>query len=149
MTTRGASIRDIGYNAFQGVRSDQPAATTAVSVGAYTIIRQSFPAALTGNPDDVTVYAAGALPFRMRIANIWGYVATAVGAVTVNVRSAAGGAGTDVGTVAFGATGYIAMTPVVANTTIELTPGATIGLFLRRSNDTVAGEVLMLVQRTQ
>jgi hypothetical protein len=41
------------------------------------------------------------------------------------------------------------MTPVVANTTIELTPGATIGLYLRRSDDRVAGEVLMLVQRTQ
>jgi hypothetical protein len=124
---------------FQAVAAADPAAPIQV-------IYKAFAAGTPGTPDDVVIYAANALPYKMRVLDVIGFVATNIAAETVKVNDEAAGAGTDAATLDYGAaTGRVVDAAVTATTVY--TPGATKGLFLRRSDQGVAGEVLILVRR--
>lgn len=130
-------------DAVQAVDMAPVAATDAAS--GLVLIRAEFPAGVGGAPDDVQVYAAGALPFKFRAVDVWALVSTAVGASTLDAYTQAGGAGTLLGSVPSAVTGRNAMTAPLA--TAVATPGATEGLFIRRSDSGVAGEVFILARR--
>lgn len=118
------------------------AAAIAAPVQAFF---KSFAAGVAGTPDDVTVYAANALPYKMRILDVIGYVSTAIALSTLTVRDEAAGAGTVVATLDSAATGRVQ--DATATATALLTPGATKGLFVRRSDRGVAGSVIVLARR--
>jgi hypothetical protein len=143
MTTRNAVSRDLGPYGFNGVT-----ATLTPAVGAFTVIRRSIAATgAHGVVIDNTIYAAGSLPYRFRVAKVWGFVATA-DAVTPAVGIWMGALGTvlRLGEISAAATGYRASTLTVT-TPQEAVPGAANGLFVYLDRS-VAMEVLILAQRT-
>lgn len=110
------------------------------------VLFKAFAAGVGGSPDDVVVYAAGELPYKMRILDVIGFVDTTVVAATVDVQDEAAGAGTTAATLDFAtATGRVTNDTFTGTTVYDT--GATKGLFLRRSDDGVAGEVLIYVRR--
>lgn len=98
-----------------------------------------------GAPDDVEIFAAGALPYTMRVLDVIGLIDTAVVASTLSIRDEAAGAGTESAALDSGSAGRV----VDPNKTVSAvyTPGATKGLFIRRSDNGVAGEVQVYVRR--
>lgn len=109
---------------------------------------KSFAAGAAGTADDVTIYAVNTLPYKIRIMGVSASIATAIGASTLTIRSAAGGGGTLAATVSSGSTGFVSATSLgAANASVVLTPGALIGLFVRRSDRGVAGEVHIYARR--
>lgn len=126
-------------------RDQAPVDAADVAAGAI-LLRAELAAGAGGSPDDVTVYAANALPFKFRVVDAWAMISTAVGASTLNLYTQAAAAGTLVaGPLDSAATGIVRMTG--PTTSALATPGATEGLFVRRSDDGVAGEVFLLVRR--
>ena len=106
---------------------------------------KAFAAGGGGSPADITLYAANALPFKLRVVDSWLFVSTAV-AGTGTLRDEAAGAGTAASSGSTVATGRIPMDPT-SDASAVLTPGATKGLFLYLSDDAAAGEVFVLVRR--
>lgn len=130
------------------VEAEDVAAVADTTIAAAPFeIRKSFTALAAGTADDVTIYAAGALPFKMRILDVYALVSTAGagGAMTLTVRDQSGGLGTAVATIDDSGAGRIAPTAFTATTL--LTPGATKGLFIRRDERDVAGEVVIKARR--
>lgn len=122
-----------------------PVDATDVAAG-LVVLRVPLVAGGGGSPDDVQAYAANALPFKFRVLDAWAMVSTGVGASTLNVYTQAAGAGTLVaGPLDSAAAGIVRMTG--PNASALAVPGATEGLFIRRSDDGVAGEVCLLVRR--
>lgn len=122
------------------------AAPSLEGLSAVSVIHQSFAAGGGGSPDDVIIYNANS-PFAFRILDIQVVVATAVGASTLQLRGATGGAGATYSD-AFdssatgrardaGAGGDDATDLIAKNGTVVL----------RRSDNGVAGEVLIFVRR--
>jgi len=107
-------------------------------------IRSEFAAGGGGSPDDVALYAANALPYKFRVLDAHVKVSTAVGGSTLLLRDEAAGAGTLLASMSGAATGRSEMSD---NLTAVATPGATKGLFLRRSDNGVAGEVIITIRR--
>jgi hypothetical protein len=97
-----------------------------------------------GAPDDVTLYALDAVPFKFRVLQAWFDVTTAVGASTCELNDEAAAAGTTLATFSTGAAGLV---PTTSDIGAVLTPSATKGLFLRRSDSGVAGNLIVLVRR--
>ncbi len=96
----------------------------------------------SGTADDVTIYAVNTLPYKIRILSAEAHISTAVALSTLNVRSAAAGGGTlAAGPIDSGSTGIAAATG--PNATVVLTPGALVGLFVRRSDRSVVGEIVI------
>lgn len=120
----------------------QPVAATDLLSGTVCI-RKALTAGGGGAADDVTIYAVNTLPYsKMRILLVEGYISAGnAGGRSVQIRGAAAGGGTLVGTVAAVNTGYNGMSGVTA--TQVLTNGASVGLFARRSDSAIAGEVLV------
>jgi len=114
------------------------------SMNPVAILRKAMVAG-GGGADDVTIYAAGQLPFKMRVCDVFAFVKTAAGGSTVAVRTRAAGAGTLLSTVDSAATGRVAGA-APSDATVVATPGALEGLFLRRSDNTVVGEVFVLLR---
>lgn len=122
-----------------------PVAAADIAAG-LVVLRVPMAAGGGGAPDDVTAYAANALPFKFRVLDAWALISTAVGASTLNVYTQAAGAGTLVaGPIDSAVAGIARMTG--PNASALAVPGATEGLFVRRSDDGVAGEVFLLVRR--
>jgi len=124
----------------------QPVAAVDVAAASFEI-RKSFTALAAGSVDDITIYAANALPFKMRIMDVYALVSTAGigGAKTLTVRDQSGGLGTAVATIDDTATGRIA--PTAFTGTTLLTPGTLKGLFIRRDQRDVAGEIVIVARR--
>lgn len=142
--TRSADEIASGYDLPPVVAGDDaPAVAAADVVSPVTLLRCPFTAGAGGAADDVTIYAVNTLPFKFRVVDVWGYIATAAGA-TVAVRTAAVGAGTLLGTVASNATGRFDGT---GTATAVATPGASAGLFLRRADSGAAGEIFLLIRK--
>lgn len=124
-----------------------PVAASAIAAAPVTFYK-AFAAAAAGTPDDVTVYAVNTLPYAIRITGASASVATAIGGSTLAIRSAAGGAGTLAATISSAAAGLIpAVSLGAGNASVVLTPGALVGLFIRRSDRGVAGEVFIQARR--
>jgi hypothetical protein len=109
------------------------------AAGTFTI-RKAFTALGAGVPDDVTIWAANALPFKFRVLDAIAYIGTAIALSTLDIRTRAGGAGTQLASTASATTGRQTNT---LNGSVVATPGTLEGLFIRRSDRGVAGEVLL------
>lgn len=128
------------------VGADDMKVVAATDAAAAPIeFRKAFAAGIAGTPDDVVVYAANTLPYKIRITNASALVSTAIALSTLDVRDQAAGAGQLAATMSSAATGPQPMTG--PNVSVVLTPGALIGLFIRRSDRGVAGEVVITARR--
>ena len=124
----------------------QPVAAADAAAATFEI-RKSFTALAAGVVDDITIYAANALPFKMRITDVYALISTpgVAGAKTLTVRDQSGGLGTVVATIDDTAAGRISPTAFTASTV--LTPGTLKGLFIRRDQRDVAGEIVIVARR--
>jgi hypothetical protein len=119
-----------------------PVAGSNPASGLVTIF-SSFAAGGGGSADDVEIFPAGALPFKFRVLDFLVYVATAVGASTIEARDEAGGAGNVLASADSATTGRQTNAETVTGVA---DPGSTKGLFLRRSDSGVAGEAVLIVR---
>lgn len=103
----------------------------------------SLPPGISGSPDDVEIFPVGSLPFKCRVLDLILYVSSSPGASTVQLRDEAGGAGT---LLASADSGSIGRQPNTEKATTVATPSPSKGLFARRSDDRVGGEVVLLVR---
>lgn len=125
-----------------------PVAAAAVAAAPIIFFKALASGGASGTPDDVTIYAVNTLPYKIRILDAVANISTAVGASTLQVRSAAGGVGTLAATLSSAATGTAQTTSLGAgNVSVVLTPGASVGLFVRRSDRSVVGEILITARR--
>ena len=122
-----------------GVQRTQTCVADA-SIGQEFVIRKALVAGVGGTADDVTVFAVGALPAKMRVTGFTVIVTVDASGSTVAGYTAASAGGTEFGTVASTATGRVS--DLTSSTTL-LTPSGSVGMFIHRSNNTVAGEVLV------
>lgn len=129
-------------NSIQASDLAEVLATDAAS--GLILIRKAFTAAATGSADDVTIFAVNALPFKFRVVDAWCFVATAISSSHAYLRTRAAGSGTLLATFDSGSTGRVNMSDTA---TAVATPGSLNGLFLRRSDRAIAGEVFALVRR--
>jgi len=109
------------------------------AAGTFTI-RVLFAAGLGGNPDDVTIYAANALPYKFRVLDAIAYVSTNVALMTLDVWTRPSGAGTHLASMSGATTGR---NPNLLTASAVATPGTLEGLFVNRGDDGIAGEVLL------
>lgn len=129
------------------IQAQDMAPVAAADVGSGLILlRVPMTAGGGGSPDDITVYALNALPYKFRIVDSWAFISAAVGGATVTAYDEAAGAGTAGPAISGAATGRAAGAPASDASTVY-TPAATKGLFLRRSDDGVAGEAFLLIRR--
>lgn len=116
----------------------------AAGLGPLLVIRKSFSAGVPGSADDVTIYNADA-PFAFRIIDSFALVSTLIALSTLTLRTATAGGGSAVSDVwpsaAIGVQRNVLMT---ASSTIALNGT----LVLRRSDIGVAGEVMIIIQKT-
>jgi hypothetical protein len=97
----------------------------------------------SGTADDVTVYALNKLPAaKMRILEVYAVISTAVGASTMQVRTQAAGAGTLCAQVSSATAGHAVQDNTVTASQV-ITNGASVGLFIRRSDRSVVGEMFI------
>lgn len=127
------------------VEAQDIAAVSALTpMSGVALIRQSLGAGGGGSADDTVVIVAGGLPFKFRIIDAWGYVSTPVSGSTLEVRTQVGGVGTKLAELDSNSTGQKRWQGLLS--TGVASPGALEGLFVRRSDDGVAGEVFLLVR---
>jgi len=127
-----------------------PAAVEATDLVAAPIsIRKAMVSGGTsGTADDVTIYAVNNLPYAIRILDAHAVISTAVVGSSLTVRSAAAGAGTQAAVVSSASAGVARASALGAsNTSVVLTPGSSVGLFVRRSDRSVVGEVVITARR--
>jgi len=99
-----------------------------------------------GGADEVTLIAAGSLPYPFQVCDVWAKISTAVAGSWV-LGDQAGGAGQDIATLSSAATGT-RIPSTAPLTSIAVPLGATKGLFLARSDSTAIGEVFAIIKRT-
>lgn len=125
--------------------SISPVAAAAVDAPLVTFRKALASGGSSGTLDDVTIYAVNTLPYKVRILDALALISTAGPAASaLSVRSAAAGGGSLAATVPSDATGPQRMTG--PNTSVVLTPGASVGLFVRRDRS-VVGEVIITARR--
>lgn len=124
--------------------SDMLPVAAATPLGGCELIRVAFAAGAGGAADDVTVYAVNTLPYKFRVVNAWSVVLTAVASSTLQVWTRAAGAGTKLAQTASAAAGFNAYGTLTA--TALIAPAALDGLFVRRSDSGIAGEVFLLIR---
>lgn len=126
-------------------KSAQPVAADATATQEIEV-RKTLTAGVAGTPDDVTVYALNALPYKCRVIDAYAIISTAIGASTLQIRSQAAGAGTLCAEISSAALGKAEWDSTVTATQV-LTPGSSVGLFIRRSDRGVAGEVVVVLRK--
>jgi hypothetical protein len=109
------------------------------------LVRLDMAAGGGGAPDDYVWYALDDLPFQFRACFAFALISGAVIGETLEVRDEAGGGGTLLADISGAAVGYQPMTG--PNATAVAIPAATKGLFVRRSDSAIAGEVFLLIRR--
>lgn len=124
--------------------SNIAAVAAADKVAPAMTIRVAIPAGAGGAPDDVSIYALNALPFKFRVLDAHMKVSTAVALASVELRDKTGGLGTLLATMDAAVTGRNEMTDDV---TAVAAPSAITGLFLRRSDSGVAGELIASIRK--
>lgn len=116
------------------------------NIGATFAIYVAFAAGGGGSADDVTIYSASA-PFAFRVLKTFVYISTAIAGKSVQVRSATAGGGTAISSL-FAADvateDPIITTSITATTTVAANGSA----FIRRSDNGLAGEVILHCIRT-
>jgi len=100
----------------------------------------------SGTADVVTVYAVNALPYKFRVLDLAiAFVSTNFAGSSMTVDTIAAGGGTLVATLDTATTGRKVSTSPVSS--VVVTPGALAGLFVRRSDRSVVGEIVMTIRR--
>jgi len=97
-----------------------------------------------GTNDDVTAYALNTVPYKCRVVDMWALVSTNAAGTSLDLRTQAAGAGSSLGTVSANATGVARM--AAATATAVVTPGSSVGLFVRRDRS-VVGELFVVLRR--
>ena len=115
----------------------------ATPAAALITIYKAFPAGGGGSPDDVEIFPVGGLPFKFRILDLTVYVSTAVGASDVEIRDEPAGAGS---LLASAPTAVVGRSVNAEAGTGIAAPAAGKGLFVRRSDDGAAGEVVIIAR---
>ena len=119
-----------------------PVLSTVPASPLITIYKALDSGGASGTPDDVVIYAVNNLPYKIRILSAEARISTAVASSTLNVRSTTGGGGTlAAGPIDSGTAGIASATG--PNATVVLTPGASVGLFVRRSDRSVVGQIII------
>jgi hypothetical protein len=118
-------------------------AVLASSIGAVFTIFVTATAGTPGSADDVTIYSSNA-PFAFRILDVTWLDSTAIALATVQLRDTSGGGGSALSS---------ALTAAVTGTarnndTQTRTVAANGSVFLRRSDQGVAGDLVILAVRT-
>jgi len=123
-----------------GAADIAPVAATAVASSTATMFHEYA----AGAPAEIPVIAAGSFPFKCRVVEVSGHIATVgAGASTLAIYDQAAGAGQLIATIATDVLGNVTG---VVNATTVITPGALIGLFFLRSDATAAGDVMITVR---
>lgn len=122
-----------------------PVAATAAAAPLITI-RKSFSALGPGLADDVVIFAAGAVPYKMRILDAYALIsaASAGGGQVLEVQPETGGAGLILAKVSTAATGRAGMDNTITTSALVNTTDA---LVIRRKNRDVTGELVLTVRR--
>jgi hypothetical protein len=130
----------------QAVQPVDMAAVASTDVAAVEgEFRKAFAAGGGGSADDVTIFAANNFPYKVRITGMRTRVKTGVSGATVVARTAAAGGGTALGTCDAEAAGTTF--EKTGADSVVVTPGTLVGLFIRRSDSGVAGEVYLSYRR--
>ena len=139
----------IAYTAAEkaaGLVGQGDGAVAATGLSDEQVIRVPFTALAAGTADDVTVFALNSLPYKkMRIIEAVALISTAIGATTLQVRTASAAGGTLCAELGSGTTGRQLQNNTVTASQV-ITNGAGVGLFIRRSDRGVAGEVFIRVR---
>jgi len=131
----------------QAVQAVDMAPVAAADVAAGLIVlRVPLVAAVAGAPDDVSVYPANSLPFKFRVIDAWALISTGVALSNLNVYTRAAGAGTLLAGPLDATAAHIARISGPTTSALAI-PGATEGLFVRRDDRSIAGEIFLLVRR--
>lgn len=146
----GTCTVSIAYSATEkasGLVEQGESAVATTGLSEAQVLRVAVPAGAGGAPDDITVFAVGTNPYaKMRIVDAMAYVsAGASGGRTLQVRSASAGAGTLCAEMGAAANGRQAQTVTVTASQV-LTSSGSVGLFIRRSDSAIAGEVLITLR---
>lgn len=120
------------------------AAVAAATVeSGVLVLYKSFAAGTPGSAGDITIYAAAAVPRKLRILDVRLKVVTGISTETATLRTAAAGAGTALSSALSMGT---SATTVADAGTASATITTTDGLFLRLTNVGCAGEVIITVR---
>lgn len=115
---------------------------SSLTFGVPFLITQSLTGGVAGTADDVTIYNANA-PFAFRILDCWAILNAAVGGSTIQLRDTAGGGGSALSS----ALSSAATGTVRNNDTSSRAVAANGSVFVRRSDRSVAGRIIILALR--
>ena len=124
---------------------DMAAVAAAGVASGEVVFRKNFTSVAS---TDIALFAANALPYKMRILDAYLLISTVQAGSTLQVFDQAAGAGNAITTATSAAVaGRIAM-PLTGNVSQVVTPGALVGLFLRPSaHSGIVGEVVITARR--
>lgn len=117
-------------------------ASDSYGLGPVFAIRKAFATTGSSSAADVVLWNAEC-PFAVRVLDVLAFVSGAVSATTVTLRDATGGGGTALSNAI--STAALGTVRGSTNTTGVVAQGGS--LVLRKSNGTVAGEVVVLLMR--
>ena len=121
-----------------------PVASTAVAAGEVQF-RKAFTSV---SATDIPVFAANALPYKMRIVDAYLLISTVQAGSTLRLFPQAAGAGTAVTDATSAAVAGKIPMPLTGNASQVLTPGALVGLFLLPSaHSGIVGELVVTARR--
>jgi len=141
----GAAAAKVFHVTLTGIGDVATAHDAIPNVPAAYVIRQAFAAGVGATADDVVIYNANA-PFAFRLLDAQLLVKTAVAVSTAALRSATGGGGSALSD-SFDTTSAARARDTGA--VVQESPVIPLGgtLVLRRSKNTVAGEVILLIAK--
>lgn len=131
-------------NDYNNATNNSPPDNAGLS--SLSIIRKEFAAGAGGSPDDITIYSSNA-PFKFRVVDTHVLISTTIALATIQLRDATAGAG-NVLSDAFVATavGRFRDTALgISNVTKTINANGT--LIIRRSDNGIAGEVLIFIRK--
>lgn len=121
-----------------------PVASSTIVAQEITIYKALASGGATGTADDVTIYAVNTLPYKIRVLSAQARISTAGAAgSTMNVRTAAAGGGTLLAGPIDSASAGGAISATGPNASVVATPGSSVGLFVRRSDRSAVGEIVI------
>ena len=125
--------------------ADQAAVAAGAAASGEVVFRKAFTSVAS---TDIAIYAANALPYKMRILDAYLLISTVQAGSTLQLFDQAAGAGTAVTTAASAAVAGRIPLPLTGNASQVLTPGALVGLFLLPSaHSGIVGEVVITARR--
>lgn len=101
----------------------------------------------TGTADVVTVFAVNTLPYKFRVLDVAiAFISVAgAGGTSMTIDTVSAGGGTLVGTLATASTGRVVSSAPLAS--VVVTPSSTAGLFVRRTDRSTVGEIILTIRR--